>query len=226
LPKILIIEDEPDMVLGLRRNFEYEGYEVSTAGDGEEGLKRALKEFPDLIILDVMLPKLSGIDVCRRLRGGAVETPIIMLTARGQEIDKVLGLEMGADDYVTKPFSVRELLARVRVQLRRRSAPKAPPAAYRFGNIELDFDRHHALKGGKPLELSQREFEILNYFVERRGETITRDQLLDDVWGYNSFPITRTVDNHIARLRQKIEKNPAEPQYIITVHRAGYKFIG
>ena len=226
MPKILIIEDEPDMVLGLRRNFEYEGYEVSTAGDGEEGLKRALKEGPDLIILDVMLPKLSGIDVCRRLRGGAVETPIIMLTARGQEIDKVLGLEMGADDYVTKPFSVRELLARVRVQLRRRSAPKAGPAAYRFGDIELDFGRHQALKDGRPLELSPREFEILNYFIERPGETITRDQLLDDVWGYNSFPITRTVDNHIARLRQKIERNPAEPQYIITVHRVGYKFIG
>ncbi len=225
LSRILIIEDEPDMVVGLRRNLEYEGYEVSAAGDGEEGLERALKDASDLIILDVMLPKLSGIDVCRRLRSGGVETPIIMLTARGQEIDKVLGLEIGADDYVTKPFSVRELMARVRVQLRRRSVPRIGPAPYRFGDMELDFGRHQALKNGRPLELSAREFQILNYFIERSGETITREQLLDEVWGYSNFPITRTVDNHIARLRQKIEKNPAEPQYIITVHRAGYKFI-
>jgi DNA-binding response OmpR family regulator len=226
LPKILIIEDEPDMVLGLRRNLEYEGYEVKAARDGEEGLKCALRESHDLILLDVMLPKLSGLDVCRRLRGGDVETPIIMLTARGQEIDKVLGLEIGADDYVTKPFSLRELLARVHVQLRRRAAPPAKKTTCRFGDVELDFGKHQASKGGKPLELSPREFEMLHYFIEHRGETITREQLLDDVWGYSRLTVTRTVDNHIARLRQKIEENPAEPQYIITVHRIGYKFIG
>ena len=148
------------------------------------------------------------------------------MTARGQEIDKVIGLEIGADDYVTKPFGIRELLARVHVQLRRQSKQATEEGVYRFGEIELDFTRYQAFKKGKPLELSAREFEILKYFIARRGETITRDQLLDEVWGYDNFPLTRTVDNHIARLRQKIEDNPADPQYIITAHRIGYKFIG
>jgi DNA-binding response OmpR family regulator len=225
MPKILIIEDEAEMAMGLGRNLEYEGYEIMIAEDGEKGLQIALKEYFDLILLDVMLPKLSGMDVCRRLRGSDLDTPIIMLTARGQEIDKVLGLEVGADDYVTKPFGVRELLARVHVQLRRRNKPKARLSVFRFKNIELNFGGHRATKDGNNLELSPREFEILRYLIERSGETVTREQLLDDVWGYNNFPITRTVDNHIARLRQKIEENPAEPQIIITVHRIGYKFI-
>jgi two-component system alkaline phosphatase synthesis response regulator PhoP len=149
-----------------------------------------------------------------------------MLTARGQEIDKVLGLEIGADDYVTKPFSLRELLARVRAILRRASRPDIESDVYRFGDVELNFGRHLAQKQGQALELSPREFGMLRYFVQHRGETVTRDQLLDEVWGYNNFPLTRTVDNHIARLRQKIEKNPAEPQHIITIHRIGYKFLG
>jgi DNA-binding response OmpR family regulator len=226
LPRILIIEDEPDLALGLRNNLEYEGCEVITARDGEEGARLACQERPDLILLDIMLPRLSGLDVCRLLRSKGMNTPIIMLTARGQEIDKVIGLEIGADDYVTKPFSIRELLARVHVQLRRLSRQGTESGTYRFGEIELDFTRHQAFKKGEPLELSAREFGIMKYFIARRGETITRDQLLDEVWGYENFPLTRTVDNHIARLRQKIEENPAEPQHIITVHRIGYKFIG
>lgn len=226
MQKILIIEDEQDMVLGLRKNLEWEGFEVIAAGDGEAGLTCALNNSHDLILLDIMLPKLSGLDVCRRLRSRGVNTPVIMLTARGQEIDKVLGLEIGADDYVTKPFSIRELLARVRAILRRASRQEAGSDIYRFGDVELNFGRHQAQKGGQALELSAREFEMLKYFVQHRGETVTRDQLLDEVWGYDNFPLTRTVDNHIARLRQKIEENPAEPQHIITVHRVGYKFVG
>lgn len=226
LQKILIIEDEQDMVLGLRKNLEWEGFEVIAAGDGEAGLTCALNNSHDLILLDIMLPKLSGLDVCRRLRSRGVNTPVIMLTARGQEIDKVLGLEIGADDYVTKPFSIRELLARVRAILRRASRQEAESDIYRFGDVELNFGRHQAQKRGRALELSAREFEMLKYFVQHRGETVTRDQLLDEVWGYDSFPLTRTVDNHIARLRQKIEENPADPRYIITVHRVGYKFLG
>jgi two-component system alkaline phosphatase synthesis response regulator PhoP len=228
LSKILIIEDEQDMVLGLRKNLEWEGFEVVAATDGEAGLACALNESHDLILLDVMLPKLSGLDVCRRLRDRGINTPIIMLTARGQEIDKVVGLEIGADDYVTKPFSIRELLARVRAILRRESRPRQESQldTYRFGDVELNFGRHHAQKRGQPLELSPREFGMLRYFVQHLGETVTRDQLLDEVWGYDHFPLTRTVDNHIARLRQKIEENPGEPQHIITVHRVGYKFLG
>jgi DNA-binding response OmpR family regulator len=226
LQRILIIEDEEDMVLGLRKNLEWEGFEVVAASDGEAGLSRALNDSQDLILLDIMLPKLSGLDVCRRLRNRGVNTPVIMLTARGQEIDKVLGLEIGADDYVTKPFSIRELLARVRAILRRASIPDTESDVYRFGDVELNFGRHQARKQGQALELSPREFGMLRYFVQHRGETVTRDQLLDEVWGYDNFPLTRTVDNHIARLRQKIEENPSEPQHIITVHRIGYKFLG
>ncbi|MFL6276111.1 MAG: response regulator transcription factor [Blastocatellia bacterium] len=223
---MLIIEDEPDMVLGLKDNFEYEGYDVMVARDGREGLTRALADRPDLILLDIMLPKMSGLDVCRELRNQGLDTPVIMLTARGQEIDKVIGLEMGADDYVTKPFSIKELLARVRAQLRRATRQVAEVEAYTFGEVALNFKRYEATRGGNALELSPREFELLKYFIQHRGETITRDQLLDDVWGYDNYPFTRTVDNHIAKLRQKVEAVPADPKYIITVHRVGYKFLG
>lgn len=226
MQRVLIIEDEPDMALGLRDNCEYEGYTVVVARDGEEGLSRAIADKPDIILLDIMLPKLSGLDVCRHLRSNGVETPIIMLTARGQEIDKVVGLEVGADDYVTKPFSIKELLARVRAHLRRASKRVTEAETYSFGDIELNFRHYQATKGGQPIELSPREFEVLKYFVERRGEAVTREQLLDDVWGYDNYPITRTIDNHIAKLRQKVEEDPAEPRYIITVHRVGYKFLG
>jgi DNA-binding response OmpR family regulator len=222
--RILIIEDEPDMALGLRDNFEYEGYAVSVARDGEDGLNQALAAPPDLIILDVMLPRMNGLDVCRQLRERNVEAPIIMLTARGQEMDKVIGLETGADDYVTKPFALRELLARIRARLRRQA--RRSIETYRLGNIDLDFKRYQASKDGYPLDLSPREYEILKYLIERRGETVTREQLLDDVWGYDNYPLTRTIDNHIAKLRHKIEPTPAEPRYIITVHRVGYRFLG
>jgi two-component system alkaline phosphatase synthesis response regulator PhoP len=226
LQKVLIIEDEPDMVLGLKDNFEYEGYDVMVARDGREGLTRALADRPDVILLDIMLPKMSGLDVCRELRNQGLDTPVIMLTARGQEIDKVIGLEMGADDYVTKPFSIKELLARVRAQLRRATRQVAEVEAYSFGEVALNFKRYEATRSGNALELSPREFELLKYFIQHRGETITRDQLLDDVWGYDNYPFTRTVDNHIAKLRQKVEAVPADPKYIITVHRVGYKFLG
>ncbi|HYG79853.1 MAG TPA: response regulator transcription factor, partial [Pyrinomonadaceae bacterium] len=187
---------------------------------------RAAAARPDLILLDVMLPGRSGLDVCRDLRGRGMLMPIIMLTARGQEVDKVVGLEIGADDYVTKPFSIKELLARVRAQLRRAGSQARAAACYEFGGVRLDFEKYLASKDGRRLELSPREFAILEFFVRHRGETVTRERLLDEVWGYNCFPATRTVDNHISKLRQKIEDTPADPQYLITVHRIGYRFLG
>jgi DNA-binding response OmpR family regulator len=225
LTKVLIIEDEPNMVLGLKDSCEYEGYEVCVARDGKEGLEKAATEKPDIILLDVMLPLMSGIDVCRTLRARGIETPILMLTARSQEIDKVVGLEVGADDYVTKPFSIRELLARIRAHLRRAAKQVVAIDSFTFGDVELNFKKYTAHKGGRALELSAREFEILHYLIRRRGEIVTRDQLLDEVWGYDSTPVTRTVDNHIARLRQKIEQDSSEPRHIITVHRLGYRFV-
>ena len=223
--KILIVEDEPDMVLGLRDNFEFEGYVVVTASDGASGLEKARAEKPDLLILDIMMPKLSGLEVCKTLRGEGFEKPIIMLTARGQEIDKVVGLELGADDYVTKPFSIRELLARVRAILRRTDGAKKRLARYRFADLELDFETYRAKKGGEPLDMSPREFELLRYLIERKGETVSRDRLLEDVWGYESYPSTRTVDTHIAKLRAKIGDSGSEPRHILTIHGMGYKFV-
>jgi len=223
--KVLIIEDEPNMIIGLKDSCEYEGYQVVVARDGKEGLEKASTEKPDIILLDVMLPAMSGLDVCRTLRTRGIETPILMLTARSQEMDKVVGLEVGADDYVTKPFSIKELLARIRAHLRRAAKQVAALESFSFGDVELNFKKYAARKGGEALELSAREFEILHYLIQRRGEIVTRDQLLDEVWGYDSTPVTRTVDNHIARLRQKIEQDPSTPQHIITVHRLGYRFI-
>jgi len=223
--KVLIVEDEPDMILGLKDNFEFEGYEVITAPDGMAGLERARAIKPDLIILDIMLPKLSGLEVCKTLRGEGYENPIIMLTARGQEIDKVVGLELGADDYVTKPFSIRELLARVRAILRRTEGKKKRLERYRFADVDLDFEVYRAKKGDQPLDLSPREFELLRYLIERKGETVSRDRLLEDVWGYESYPSTRTVDTHIAKLRAKIGDSGSEPRFILTIHGSGYKFV-
>ena len=225
LTKVLIIEDEPNMVLGLKDSCEYEGYEVSVARDGNEGLEKASIEKPDIILLDVMLPLMSGIDVCRTLRTRGIETPILILTARSEETDKVVGLEVGADDYVTKPFSIKELLARIKAHLRRAAKQVGEIETFTFGDVELNFKKYTARKDGRALELSAREFEILHYLIRRRGEIVTRDQLLDEVWGYDSTPVTRTVDNHIARLRQKIEQDPSAPQHIITVHRLGYRFV-
>jgi DNA-binding response OmpR family regulator len=213
------------MVLGLKDSCEYEGYEVAVARDGKEGLEKASSEKPDIILLDVMLPVMSGIDVCRTLRTRGIEIPILMLTARSEETDKVVGLEVGADDYVTKPFSIKELLARIRAHLRRAAKHVVEIESFTFGNVDLNFKKYTARKSGHSLELSPREFEILRYLIRHRGEIVTRDQLLDEVWGYHSSPVTRTVDNHIAKLRQKIETDPSEPQHIITVHRLGYRFI-
>ena len=196
------------------------------ARDGATGLRLAGEKSPDLVILDVMLPRVSGLDVCRQLRGAGNNTPIIMLTARGQEIDKVLGLKTGADDYVTKPFSFLELMARVEAVLRRASKPAEQVESAEFGDVEVNFRTFEATKAGRALELSPREFKMMKYFVEHRGEVVSRDQLLDHVWGYDGLPLTRTVDMHIAKLRQKIEDTPGDPRHIITVHRVGYKFTG
>lgn len=224
--RILIIEDDEAMLAALRLGFEHEGYSVLTSSDGSTGMHLASEKECDIIILDIMLPKISGLDVCQRLRRSGNKTPLIMLTARGQEIDKVVGLRSGADDYLTKPFSFLELLARVEAVLRRSSPPAKELGSYSFGDVELDFKSLGARKGGKALALSAREYRILSYLIQRRGEVVTRDQLLDAVWGYENFPMTRTVDTHLAKLRQKIEDDPGEPRYIVTVHRVGYKFTG
>ena len=224
--KVLVVEDDQAMAIALRDGFEYEGYAVTVARDGDSGLRLASEKDVDLVVLDVMLPKMSGLDVCKQLRSVGNGTPIIMLTARGQEIDKVLGLRCGADDYVTKPFSFLELMARVEAVLRRATKKDEQLDTYQFGDVILDFKSFEATKAGKPLDLSSREFKLLKYFIEHRGEAVTRDQLLDSVWSYHGFPLTRTVDMHIAKLRQKIEDSPADPHYIITVHRVGYKFTG
>jgi len=223
--RILIVEDEPAMVAGLRDNFEYEGYEVISAADGAEGLKRALEDNPDLVVLDVMMPRMSGLDVCKQLKIQRPSMPIIMLTARGQEIDKVVGLELGADDYVTKPFSIRELMARVKAVLRRVSS-QMPADVYWFSDVEVNVRRNEVLRSGSRVELSAKEFALLAYFISHPAETLSRDRLLDDVWGYDNYPNTRTVDTHIVHLRQKLEPNPEEPRFILTVHGSGYKFVG
>jgi two-component system alkaline phosphatase synthesis response regulator PhoP len=225
--RILIVEDEPAMVAGLRDNFEYENYEVISAEDGVAGLERALKDNPDLVVLDVMMPKMSGLDVCKQLRTRRPDMPIIMLTARGQEVDKVVGLELGADDYVTKPFSIRELMARVKAVLRRRSTP-APPVMeiYRFSDVEVNIRNHEVRRGNQQVDLSAKEFALLAYFIAHRAETLSRDELLEAVWGYENYPSTRTVDTHIVHLRQKLEKNPEDPRFILTIHGTGYKFVG
>jgi DNA-binding response OmpR family regulator len=226
MSRVLVVEDDEAMAVALRDGFAYEGYEVTVARDGEEGLALAREQPPDLMILDVMLPRMNGLEVCKLLRSEGSELPVIMLTARGQEIDKVLGLKLGADDYVTKPFSFMELMARVEAVLRRvRPGGRTQQAAQRFGDVTVDLARHEASKGGVPLELSPREFRLLGYLLERRGEVVSREELLDAVWGYDSIPFTRTVDTHVAKLRKKIEDDPADPRYIITVHRLGYKLV-
>jgi two-component system alkaline phosphatase synthesis response regulator PhoP len=224
--KILVVEDEPAMVAGLRDNFEFEGYEVITARDGIEGLERALDESPDLVVLDVMMPRMSGLEVCKQLRAKRASLPIIMLTARGQEVDKVVGLELGADDYVTKPFSIRELLARVKSVLRRTAVLPKDKEQHSFADVEVDLRRCRVLRSGKALDISAKEFDLLKYFICHSGETLSRDRLLEDVWGYENYPTTRTVDTHLVRLRQKLEPDPEQPQYFLTVHGTGYRFVG
>lgn len=224
MTRILVIDDEPEMLMGLEDNLRYEGYEVLTARNGQDGLTKALKELPNLIILDIMMPDLSGWDVCRELRKKGINIPVIMLTARGQEVDTVLGLELGADDYVRKPFSVRELSARVRAVLRRPGL-RSEVTSYHFGSVRIDFKRCVTLKGKRQIQLTRKELEIMKYFIEHKGEALTRERLLDEIWGYERFPTTRTVDNHILKLRQKLEDDPENPRFILTVHGIGYKFV-
>ena len=226
MPKVLIVEDDESMGTALRDGFQYEGYDVTLAKDGATGLKLATENTPDLIILDVMLPKMNGLDVCREIRKAGNTVPVIMLTARGQEIDKVLGLKLGADDYITKPFGFLELMARVEAVLRRASGRTATIEAYRFGQVTVDFKKGEVRKNGKLLEISPRELRLLQFFIEHRGEVVAREQLLDTVWDYDAAPLTRTVDMHVAKLRKKIEDSPTVPRFIVTVHGMGYKFTG
>jgi two-component system alkaline phosphatase synthesis response regulator PhoP len=218
------VEDEPGLVLTLTDRLTREGYDVQSTVDGESALARASTEAFDLVLLDVMLPRLGGFDVVRELRSKNIETPVIMLTARGHLVDKVVGLKLGADDYVTKPFEMVELLARIEAKLRRVPAKPQPAEGHQFGDIRIDFRRAVVTKEGATLDLSAREFQLLRYFVEHRGATLTREELLNQVWGYNAMPSTRTVDVHVAWLRQKIEPNSRHPQYILTIHGMGYKF--
>lgn len=225
--RILLVEDEPGLLLTLSDRLRNEGYEVETAQDGEKGYQRAANEYFDLLILDVMLPRKNGFDLLRDLRQTGHQTPAIMLTARGQVFDKVVGLKLGADDYLTKPFETMELLARIEAILRRAPGTSAVAAGtYQFGEIKIDFRRAEVTRGDETIELSAREFQLLRYFIEHREATLSRDELLNEVWGYDSMPTTRTVDVHVAWLRQKLEPNPRHPQYILTVHGLGYKFVG
>ena len=231
--RVLIIEDEPGLVMALTQRLGSEGYSVETASDGEQGLARGASESFDCIILDLMLPHKSGFDICRDLRGRGVDTPIIMLTARGQVVDRVVGLKLGADDYLTKPFAMMELLARIEALLRRttgfpasRVSSRSPAEVYRFGSVSVDFRRTIVTRNNEPMDVSAREFKLLRYLIEHSGATVSRDELLNEVWGYNTLTTTRTVDVHISLLRQKIEDDPRHPKSILTVHGFGYKFVG
>ena len=224
MPRILIVDDEPEMVRGLEDNLRFEGYQTVAAPDGRRGLALALSEAPDLILLDVMMPGMSGWDLCRELRRRGLDVPVIMLTARGEEVDRVLGLELGADDYVTKPFSLRELMARIRAVLRR-PGPRQKFEEFAFGDVRVHLRARQAFKSGREVRLTRKEFDLLRYLIEHPGEVITRDRLLDEVWGYERFPTTRTVDTHILRLRQKFEDDPERPAHILTAHGQGYRFV-
>jgi DNA-binding response OmpR family regulator len=227
MSNILIVEDEPAMQLGLRDNLEMEGYHVDVESDGESGLKKIKTGTHDLILLDVMLPKISGFDICKSARAAGVKTPIILLTARGEEIDKVLGLELGADDYITKPFSVRELLARVKAMLRRNQGASASTdiSLVQIGQLRINFNAFEARHNDEEVKLSHKEFEILLHLYKNKNKVISRDDLLEKVWGYEEQITTRTVDNFISRIRQKVEANPNQPKVILTVHGSGYKMV-
>jgi DNA-binding response OmpR family regulator len=222
---VLAIEDDPAILRGLTDNLRFEGYTVLTASDGETGYQIQRERKPDLIVLDLMLPRMSGYEFCRKLRGEGIQTPILMLTARSEEPDRVLGLDLGADDYVTKPFSVRELMARIRALLRR-SQPRAEmPDDLRFDDVEIDFRSYEARRAGETIEMTRKEFAIVRFLASRAGEVVTRDELLNDVWGYETYPTSRTVDNHVAGLRAKLERDASQPEHIKTVHGVGYKFV-
>jgi two-component system alkaline phosphatase synthesis response regulator PhoP len=223
MPRILIVDDEPEIVRGLEDNLRFEGYQTCAATDGEAALALALRETPDLVILDLMMPQMSGWDVCQRLRAGGIDVPIIMLTARGGEADRVRGLELGADDYLAKPFSLRELLARVRAVLRR-PGPRHKAEEYAFGDARVRVRSRQAFRAGREVHLTRKEFDLLAYLLAHQGEVVTRERLLDEVWGYERFPTTRTVDTHILRLRRRFERDPERPRWIVTVHGQGYRF--
>ena len=222
---ILIVEDDVALARGLAHNLEFEGYRVLSARDAETGLEILKKRSVDLVVLDVMLPRMSGFDLCRSLRAGDTRTPVVMLTARGEEIDRVLGLELGADDYVTKPFSVRELLARIKAVLRRTGGGPPDPDRCSFGEVVIDFQRFEAQVKGRPIHLSPKEFGLLRFLIQNEGRPVSRDELLDQVWGYDALPTTRTVDNHVSEIRAKLEDDPSRPRHILTVHGVGYKFV-
>jgi len=225
--RILIVEDEESLVVTLRDRLASEGYVVDATGDGDSAVELIAKDLFDLVVLDVSLPRRNGFDVCRDVRQKGVQTPILMLTARGQIIDRVLGLKLGADDYLTKPFDFAELLARIEALLRRaRTINGNVPESYAFGAVRVDFRSAEVTREGTPVDLSGLEFKLLRYFVEHRGALLTRDELLEKVWGYEAMPVTRTVDVHVASLRQKLERNPSTPEFIVTVHGLGYKFVG
>ncbi|MDP2885352.1 MAG: response regulator transcription factor [Ignavibacteria bacterium] len=225
MPTILFVEDEYPMRVALEDAFKHCGYEVASASDGEAGLKLVEEKKPDLVILDVMLPHMDGFEVCKQLRQQGFMRPILMLTARSQEVDKVIGLELGADDYVTKPFGDRELLARVKALLRRASHEPSELVNYRFGTVDIDFTHFIAEKNGRSLRLTSTEFSLLHLLISQKGKVLTREELLNKVWGYEFFPQSRTVDNHILRLRQKLEDDPNHPGHILTIHGLGYKFV-
>ncbi len=225
MKKILVIEDDKAVRRGISDNLTSEHFEVLACGDGKEGYEMARKNAVDLIILDIMLPSMNGNEVCKQLRQDGVQTPILMLTSKKEEVDKVLGLELGADDYVTKPFGTRELVARIKALLRRQSETKKELSELTFGEVYVDFKKQEGTKRKKSLRMSAKEFQLLKYFAEREGEVVSRDQLLSDVWGYEETPTTRTVDNYILSLRKKIEPNPAKPKHLLTVHTSGYKFV-
>ncbi len=224
--RILLVEDEESLILTLRDRLISEGYDVAVAMDGDTAVETATRKTFDCILLDVALPRKNGFDVCREIRQRGVQTPVLMLTARGQVIDRVLGLKLGADDYVTKPFEMVELLARIEALLRRSKTLTSSAEMYAFGDIEVDFRAAVAKRNGTPFELSGLELKLLRYLIDHRGAVLTRDELLEKVWGYDATPVTRTVDVHIAALRQKLEANPARPEFIVTVHGVGYKFVG
>ncbi|MBK3518642.1 response regulator transcription factor [Carboxylicivirga marina] len=225
--RILVVEDEPDMQSGIKDNLEFEGYEVETASDGKEGLGKILTNSFDLVLLDVMLPLISGFDVCKKVRHEDNDTPIIFLTAKGEEIDKVIGLESGGDDYLTKPFSLRELLARVKAVLRRTEKKETSNSSKKIeiGKLTVDFETYTATVNGDVVKMTSKEFEILQYLLKHKNATISRDSLLDNVWGYDFQPTARTIDNFILKLRHKIEDNPNDPEIIITVHGMGYRLV-
>jgi DNA-binding response OmpR family regulator len=222
--KLLVVEDEPALRLALSDRLRSEGYEVAVAADGDEGWRRAREEPFDLVLLDVMLPGKSGFDLLRDLRREGVETPVLMLTARGEVLDRVLGLKLGADDYLVKPFETVELLARIEALLRR-AQPDTEGGSFAFGEVRVDFRRMEVSRDGRPVELSALEFRLLRYFVEHRGEVLGRERLLDEVWGYDADVYSRTVDQHVATLRRKLEADSRRPRHVVTVHGAGYKFV-